>query len=47
MTYRFKFGNETDSVEEQQWYDGAISRSGFGVAYNYRTQSFRFLWREQ
>ena len=29
-----------------QTWSGGLSRSGFSVAYNYRTGRFRFVWKE-
>jgi hypothetical protein len=50
---RMKYAHQLDSdgdtarfVTNLEWTNGPLSHSGFGVAWNYKTQRFRFLWRE-
>jgi hypothetical protein len=34
-------------VDPQTWSSGPAARGGFSVAYNYRTATFRFVWKDE
>jgi hypothetical protein len=48
MKYAHQLDSDGDTARftTHEWTNGPVSRTGFGVGWNYKTGSFRFLWRE-